>query len=77
MSRSHNLINSLVCPKDYMPYMFDETLPNCSRDFITEKRCHCAHRITLNTEELQWLKHLWNHENMFETGVAQANECSS
>ena len=25
--------------------------------------------------ELQWLEHLWNHENMFETGVVQANEC--
>ena len=21
-----------------------------------------------NTVELQWLKQLWNHENMFETG---------
>ena len=25
--------------------------------------------------ELQWLEHLWNHENMFETGVVRANEC--
>ena len=28
-------------------------------------------RSTFNkhyTVELQWLKHLWNHENMFETG---------
>ena len=25
--------------------------------------------------ELQWLEHLWDHENMFETGVVQANEC--
>ena len=24
--------------------------------------------------ELQWLEHLWNHENMFETGVVQAKE---
>ena len=22
-----------------------------------------------NTVEIQWLKHLWNHENMFKTGV--------
>ena len=29
----------------------------------------------LNTVELQWLEHLWNHENMFETGVFRANEC--
>ena len=27
------------------------------------------------TEELQWLEHLWNHENMFETGVVRVNEC--
>ena len=25
--------------------------------------------------ELQWLEQLWNHENMFETGVVRANEC--
>ena len=30
-----------------------------------------------NTVELQWLKYLWNHENMFETGVVRANECYS
>ena len=28
-----------------------------------------------NTVELQWLDYLWNHENMFETGVVRANEC--
>ena len=27
------------------------------------------------TAELQWLEHLRNHENMFETGVVRANEC--
>ena len=27
------------------------------------------------TVELQWLKHLWNHENVFETGVVRGNEC--
>ena len=27
------------------------------------------------TVELQWLKHLWDHKNMFETGIVQANEC--
>ena len=26
-----------------------------------------------NTVELQRLEHLWNHENMFETGVVRAN----
>ena len=30
---------------------------------------------SFNTAELQWLEHLWNHENMFEIGVVQANEC--
>ena len=29
----------------------------------------------VHTVELKWLKHLWNHENMFETGVVCANEC--
>ena len=29
------------------------------------------------TVELQWLKHLWNHENKFETGVVRADECYS
>ena len=33
--------------------------------------CKCW-RITV---ELQWLEHLGNHENMFETGVVRANEC--
>ena len=26
------------------------------------------------TVGLQWLEHLWNHENMFKTGVVQATE---
>ena len=29
----------------------------------------------VNTVELQELKHLWNHENMFETGLVRANGC--
>ena len=28
-----------------------------------------------STAEVQWLGHLWNHENMFETGVVRASEC--
>ena len=31
----------------------------------------------LYTVELQWLAHLWNHENMLKTGVVRANECES
>ena len=27
-----------------------------------------------STLELQWLKYLWNHENMFKTGVVGANK---
>ena len=26
------------------------------------------------TVELQWLEHLWDHENLFETGEVRANE---
>ena len=29
----------------------------------------------LTTVELQWLEHLWDHENWFKTGVVRANEC--
>ena len=29
----------------------------------------------INIVELQWLEHLWNHKNMFETGIVRANEC--
>ena len=31
--------------------------------------------IQLYTVELQWLEHLWDQENMFETGVVRASEC--
>ena len=33
--------------------------------------------FNLNTVELQWLMHLWNHENMFQTGVVRASESLS
>ena len=29
----------------------------------------------LITIELQWLKQLWNHEKMLETGEVRAHEC--
>ena len=35
----------------------------------------CSLSVIVITEEFQWLEHLWNHENMFETGVVRANEC--
>ena len=28
----------------------------------------------VNTVELQWLEHLWDYENLFETGVVRAIE---
>ena len=28
-----------------------------------------------STAELQWLEHLWDYENMFETGVVLAFKC--
>ena len=31
--------------------------------------------VRLFMPELQWLEHLWDHENMFEAGVVRANEC--
>ena len=34
-------------------------------------------RHTAYTVELPWLEPLWNHENMFVTGVVGANECQS
>ena len=30
--------------------------------------------MNIATVEPQWLEKLWNHENMFETGVVRANE---
>ena len=32
-------------------------------------------KLVTSTVELQWLEHLWNHKNMFETGVVRASEC--
>ena len=31
--------------------------------------------FNMSTVELQWLEHLWDRENMFETGVIRAIEC--
>ena len=33
---------------------------------------NCVHTV-----ELQWLEHLWDHENMFGTKVVRADECLS
>ena len=31
--------------------------------------------FSLYTVELQWLEHLWNHKNKFDTWVVRADEC--
>ena len=36
---------------------------------------HCVVYTVFITVELQWLEHVWNQENMFETGVVRVNEC--
>ena len=30
--------------------------------------------VSIDTVNLQWLEHLWDHENEFETGVVRAKE---
>ena len=37
----------------------------------TSLNCHDHLEETEDIVELQWLEHLWNHENMFETGVVR------
>ena len=32
-------------------------------------------RACTDVADASWLEHLWNHENMFETGVVRANKC--
>ena len=43
------------------------------RDYRKFKAAH-LNSIIRDTAELQWLEHLWDHENMFKTGVVRANE---
>ena len=38
---------------------------------------HYVVYVKITTVELQWLEHLWNHENMFETWVVRASEGKS
>ena len=37
--------------------------------------CHDKSSIIFDIIELQWLEHLWNRKNMFQTGIVQAREC--
>ena len=50
-------------------------LLNISLNYNLPVVSHSVLIVMVNTVELQWLEHLWNHENMFETGVGRANEC--
>ena len=43
------------------------TKAKTNMDMYTEK-------VLLTTVELQWLEHLWDYENLFETGVVRAIE---
>ena len=36
---------------------------------------YCSVNVLPYIVEPHRLKHLWNYENMFETGVVRANEC--
>ena len=47
--------------------------PHWLRMYSIEYRMYSIEYIG-NTVELEWLEQLWDHENMFETGVGQANE---
>ena len=45
---------------------------------LPAKMTHNFHeQIRIDTVDFQWLEHLWNYENMFETEVVRANECQS
>ena len=43
--------------------------------FLFMLECHILIILMhVGTVELQWLKRLWDHENLFETGVVRAIE---
>ena len=52
-----------------------DNVPVGARRLVPYKTSRTTEQTITNTEEFQWLKHLWSHENMFEAGVIQANEC--
>ena len=47
---------------------------DCVKDVLGHRRvsltiqCYNSDKCSI-TVELQWLEHLWNHENLLETGV--------
>ena len=60
---------------------FEMTIISICKPCGQTLRCRCLQVLLMweawlyITVELQWLEHLWNHENMFETGVVRADEC--
>ena len=56
----------LLGPHSYFPVQSTE------RPVHTQPGGHLKRKHTV---ELHWLEHLWNNENMFETGAGRANEC--
>ena len=67
-----------LCPMLFSPALSKEAL--CSH-LLTAALGHLHLYTEIKEEnisitvELQWLEHLWDHKNMFETGVVRANEC--
>ena len=60
----------------HLQYVF-QTGTKAVHIFITacNERWPCQHdKVVKNTVELQWLEHLWDYENLFETGVVQPIE---
>ena len=55
-----------LCVCASFPFGFSGLAVGC--DCISFDHC-------LSTVELQWLEHVWDHENMFETWVVRAKEC--
>ena len=49
----------------------------CSLSVLPCLVCMCVCEKNIHTVELQWLEHLLNHENMFETGAVSAKGCQS
>ena len=49
----------------------------CDDDIVFEMIKAVIKSLIQYTVELQWLQHLWNHENIFEAVVVRADEYSS
>ena len=71
------VITFSIIPEVYYPYgMSYKAVSTCFEQLYPWPRYDMG-KIIRNTVELQWLEHLWNHENIFETKVVRAIECLS